>query len=146
MVGRDAKVVMGATRHKSGRRTVQKHGLYAKRLSREEAEVLEAQEVEDVEGEIALQRALIGRLTTILAGNGLGPSDREALTGETQRTVKLLKAVMSELRHYIRMHAERARRLNDPTREIEDGKNLVRQRRNVFRYLEEEEEPPTNAG
>lgn len=125
-----------------------KHGLYARRLSKEELEVLEGLNVEDIEDEIALQRAMIGRLTAILSGNGLGPEDREALTVETQRTVKLLNGMLSQLRHYVRLHSEESRRLNDPSKEIEEGKNLARQGRNVFKYLEaeDEEEPQPEAG
>ena len=129
-----------------GKRNAAKHGLYAKRLSAEERAFIEALPVESVTGEIAMQRALIARLLGILGENGLGPDDDEDLPDGTRHTLKLLKGLMSELRYYVRMHTEEQRRLNDPTKEFEQGKNLARRRRNVFTYLQAEDDEEEDQG
>jgi hypothetical protein len=131
-----------------GKRNAAKHGLYTKRLSAEERDLIEALPVESVTGEIGMQRALIARLLGILGHNGLGPGDEESLPDDTRNTLKLLKAMMNELRLYVRMHTEEQRRLNDPTKEFEQGKNLARRRRNVFTYLqaEDDEDEEENQG
>ena len=48
------------------------HGLYAKRLSPEEWMLLGETAAESLEGEIALQRALIGRLAGVLVEQWTG--------------------------------------------------------------------------
>ena len=114
------------------------HGLYAKRLSKEEWGMIEALEVHEVQGEIAMQRALIARLAKILEKNGLGPRDQEALTEETRRTMKLMQSAMGELRHYIRLHTQESLRLDEPGKQIEEGKDMARKRLHVLEYLDAE--------
>jgi hypothetical protein len=123
--GRDGAPIQNAT----------VHGLYARRLSQQEWNLLGEVPAESVEGEIALQRALIGRLAGVLANNGLGWSDEDELPEEARKTMKLMNETMGRLLGYIRVHLKEVRRLNDPTGEIEAGKNLARKERNVFDYL-----------
>jgi len=109
-------------------------------MSAEERAFIEALPAGSVADEIAMQRTLISRLLGILGNNGLGPDDEENLPDDTRHTLKLLNGLMNGLRHYVRMHTEEQRRLNDPTKEFEHGKDLARRRRNVFTYLEAEDD------
>ena len=115
------------------------HGLYARRLSPEEWKLLGEIPAESVESEIALQRAFIARLAAVLDNNGLGSTDDAELTDETRKTMKLLNESMGRLLGYIRQHVKEMRRLNDPTGEIEKGKDLARRERNVLEYLNAED-------
>jgi hypothetical protein len=116
-----------------------RHGLYAKRLSKDERDLITTQAVDSVEGEIALQRAMIARLSEVLENNGLGPGDQDALSEETRRTMKLLNESMSKLLQYVRVYSLQTKGLADPRREFEQGKHVARLSRDVFNYLEREE-------
>jgi hypothetical protein len=124
-----------------GKKNAITHGLFAKRLSRDEKASLAAVAVEDVEGEIAMERALIARLLTILENNVLGPGDKDSLAEETRHTVKLVNEAMARLQGLLRLHSQEARRLKDPAREFEEGKHMARVHRNVYGYLDAETEP-----
>ena len=54
-----------------GNRNALKHGLYARRIHRDEATRIGNLPVTDVEGEIAYLRAVISRIALILEKNGL---------------------------------------------------------------------------
>jgi hypothetical protein len=81
-----------------------KHGLYARRLSKEEIELIGALPILNIEGEIAYERAVIGRIAQVLENNGLAPGSTLALTDDTRGLVKLLNESMSRLLTYLRAH------------------------------------------
>jgi hypothetical protein len=112
------------------------HGLYAKRISRDEADLIGAFAIGDVQGEIALQRALIGRLAQVLEHNGLAPGSTRPLPEGTRETLKLLNQTMRDLLRFIHSHAVNADDLHLYQSQIESGKRLARKRHDVFNYLE----------
>src|SRR5512143_1962092 len=112
-----------------------KHGLYSKRLSKDEAKALGLFALDNIEGEIDLQRAVINRLAEILEHNGLGPGSREPLNDISRDTVKILNQSLRDLLRYVRVHAVQNSDEQLYLTQVEAGKRLARKRRNVFDYL-----------
>jgi hypothetical protein len=113
-----------------------RHGLYAKRLSKDELSLIGAFAIGDLKGEIALQRALIGRLAQILEHNGLAPGSTRPLPQDTRETLKLLNQIMRDLLRFVHADSLQTDDLHLYQSQIEAGKRLARKRRNVFDYLE----------
>ena len=123
-----------------GSRRAATHGLYARRISKDEAALLGLNAIGDVEGEIALQRALIGRLAEILEHSGLAPGSRRPLSEDARDTLKLLNQTMRDLLRFVRAHYLQSDDSHLYLSQIESGKRLARKRRHVFSYLEPPEE------
>ncbi len=117
-----------------------KHGLYARRLTQDEIELIGPVPILNIDGEIAYQRAVINRLGQILENNGLAAESTEALTVETRSTVKLLNEALGRLLTYLRLHHMLKGDLTEFREEIEAGKMIGRRRRHVFDYFK----PPTH--
>ncbi len=111
------------------------HGLYARRLTKEEVELLGAAPVLDIDGEIAYQRALINRLGQILENNGLAADSTGELSAESRGTIKLLNEVLGRLLTYLRMRNMLKGDLSEFREEIERGKMIGRIRMGVLDYF-----------
>ena len=59
-----------------------KHGLYAAASRKEEIELIGALPILNIEGEIAYERAVIGRIAQVLENNGLAAGSSSGLTEE----------------------------------------------------------------
>jgi hypothetical protein len=113
-----------------------KHGLYAKRISKDEAALMALNAIGDVDGEIALQRALISRLAEILEHTGLAPGSTRLPSRESRETAKLLGQLMRDLLRFLRSHYLRNDESHLYQSQIESGKRLARKRIHVFDYLQ----------
>jgi hypothetical protein len=118
-----------------------KHGLYARRLTKEEVQQLGAVPILNIDGEISYQRVMINRLGQILENNGLAAGSTGALSPDTRSTLKLLNETMSKLLAYLRLHNMLKGDLSEYREEIERGKMIGRERRHVFDYFK----PPETA-
>ena len=112
-----------------------KHGLYARRLTKEEVELVGAVPILNIDGEIGYQRVMINRLGQILENNGLAAGSTDALSLDTRSTLKLLNETMSKLLSYLRLHDMLKGDLSEYRAEIELGKMIGRERRHVFDYF-----------
>ena len=117
-----------------------KHGLYARRLTKKEIELIGVMPVLNIEGEIGYQRALIARIGEILENNGLAPGSSEGLTEDTRKTMKLLNDTMTKLLSYLRVHNMLKGDLTEYREEVERGKMIGRERRHVFDYFKSPQE------
>ncbi len=117
---------------KSGYKNALKHGLYTRRLTREEIEMIGAVPVLNIEGEIGYQRALIARMGEILENNGLAAGSSQGLTEDTRNTLKLLNQTMEKLLSYVRVHNMLKGDLTEYREEIERGKMIGRERRSCL--------------
>ncbi len=116
-------------------RSTIRHGLYSGRLSRDESHALGLFALDDIEGEIDLQRAVIDRLAGILEHTGLAPGSRQPLNQDARDTVRLLHQGLRDLLRYVRVHSVQG---DDPQvylTQIEAGKRIARKQKDVFDYL-----------
>ncbi len=119
------------------RKSALKHGLYARRLTKDEIKAIGAMPVLNIDGEIAYQRALINRLGQIIENNGLR-ADGTGLPGnEALAAIRLMNELMARLLTYLKFHDALKSDLADVRAEIERGKMLGRERRHVFDYFKD---------
>ena len=112
-----------------------KHGLYAKRISKGEIDVLSDMKVTGIEGEIAYMRVICGRVAAILENNGLGSDATKELNETALRTLSALDRTLTTLLTYVRQYALQTGELHDLEADIEEGKDLARDDHNVYSYL-----------
>jgi DNA-binding MarR family transcriptional regulator len=109
-----------------GNRNALKHGLYARRIHREEAARIGSLPVVDIEGEIAYTRAVISRIALILEKNGLSYKSTRQLSGKSLKTLNSLDNALRTLLSYIRLHALLTGNLDEWEQEIDEARRLAR--------------------
>ena len=109
-----------------GNRNALKHGLYARRIHRDEAARIGSIPVKDVEGEIAYTRAVISRIALILEKNGLSYKSTRQLSGKSLKTLNSLDNALRTLLSYIRLHALLTGDLEEWEKEIDEARRLAR--------------------
>jgi hypothetical protein len=109
-----------------GNRNALKHGLYARRIHRDEAARIGSLPVVDIEGEIAYTRAVISRIALILEKNGLSYKSTRQLSGKSLKTLNSLDNALRTLLSYIRLHALLTGNLDEWEKEIDEAKRLAR--------------------
>lgn len=109
-----------------GNRNALKHGLYARRIHRDEAARIGSIPVKDVEGEIAYTRAVISRIALILEKNGLSYKSTRQLSGKSLKTLNSLDNALRTLLSYIRLHALLTGDLEEWEQEIDEARRLAR--------------------
>lgn len=109
-----------------GNRNALKHGLYARRIHRDEAARIGSIPVTDVEGEIAYLRAVISRIALILEKNGLSYRSTRQLSGKSLKTLNSLDNALRTLLSYIRNHALLTGNLDEWEKEIDEARRLAR--------------------
>lgn len=111
------------------------HGLYAKVVTKEEAEEVAKIEPTNIEGEIGYLRVMIVRLGEIIEANGLGAGESKPLYEETIRMLNVMDMKLNTLLRYVRTQAYLSGEPSEYDRQIEEGEFIARKRRNVFNYL-----------
>jgi hypothetical protein len=109
-----------------GNRNALKHGLYARRIHRDEAARIGSLPVVDIEGEIAYTRAVISRIALILEKNGLSYKSTRQLSGKSLKTLNSLDNALRTLLSYIRLHALLTGNLDEWEQEIDEARRLAR--------------------
>ena len=109
-----------------GNRNALKHGLYARRIHRDEATRIGNLPVTDVEGEIAYTRAVISRIALILEKNGLSYRSTRQLSENSLKTLNSLDNALRTLLSYIRNHALLTGNLEEWEQEIDEARRLAR--------------------
>ena len=109
-----------------GNRNALKHGLYARRIHRDEAARIGSLPVVDIEGEIAYTRAVISRIALILEKNGLSYKSTRQLSGKSLKTLNSLDNALRTLLSCIRLHALLTGNLDEWEQEIDEARRLAR--------------------
>ena len=114
-----------------------RHGLYVKRITKDEQRGLEALPVASLEGEIAYLRTVVARLALILEKNGLAPGSTRQLSEETRRTLRLLEAVMARLLTFVNHHVLLSGEASEYELLVEAGKQTARKALGIPDFLNE---------
>jgi hypothetical protein len=113
------------------------HGLYAKVVTKEDAEEIAKIQPTDIEGEIGYLRVMILRLANIVEANGLQAGAKKLLSERAMHVLHVMDLKLNTLLRYVRTQAYLSGEPSEYDRQIEEGEFLARKSRNVFNYLSE---------
>jgi hypothetical protein len=119
-----------------GNKNAMRHGLYAKRISRAEDDVISKMKVTHIQGEISYMRVVCARIAKILENNGLDSEATKSLSDQTLMTLSSLDRTLTTLLSYVRQYALLTGEMNELDADIEEGKDKARKELSVYQYLD----------